>query len=271
VAGSLFFGLWEKNLIIIGNLLILFVCMITVLLLDRFISLKTHVFGLYVMIVSYTVLWLVSMSFFWNSFHILFFVSVCALSLLFIGFPPLLTKTVKNAHFPLLEWHFSNTLMTFSFGALFYFMFQLFFGRFNDLFITILGLCILLGVWCKTYLLDGENPAFFTGCSLVIISLYTFFIFRFLDLGFGWSLLAIFGFSTLLLLSSRAFRGHMEEKILGILLVIFLCISDIVLIVNGYGFFALALVFFFQTVFWYFTYTLFHTHKVPSPHLDAHG
>ncbi|MCB9807139.1 hypothetical protein H6768_04620 [Candidatus Peribacteria bacterium] len=69
---------------------------------------------------------------------------------------------------------------------------------------------------------------------------------------------ALFVFAGGLLLISRLFKNKVQELILSGGAVLFLCGSDVVLILQDNGLFALSMLFLFQSLIWYVAYEIFH-------------
>ncbi len=68
----------------------------------------------------------------------------------------------------------------------------------------------------------------------------------------------LFVFAGGLLLASRIYKNRVQELILASGAVLFLCGSDIVLIFQNHGLFALSTLFLFQSLIWYGAYEIFH-------------
>lgn len=122
---------------------------------------------------------------------------------------------------------------------------------------------MLFGLWFWVYTTEEENPIFFSGMILALSTLVGYFAFVVLPPIFWIVAATLFVFAGSLLIVSRGYRNKTQELILSGGAILFLCASDIVLILQHSTFhpgeiLTFALFFLFQSLIWYVTYEIFH-------------
>jgi|GEM_PF-1046223 len=123
---AVFFGLHPMNIFILINLVLLTVCLVVVIVLDRKISLPIHTIAIYVFLLSALSTTVGAVYFFDVSLAVSLFFVLILLSSLYIFFPILLEKTFKTKHIPLISWHFANCILAFSWAIFGYIFWSLF-------------------------------------------------------------------------------------------------------------------------------------------------
>lgn len=123
---------------------------------------------------------------------------------------------------------------------------------------VLLDLLLVLGLWSWVYTTENDNPIFFSGMILALSTLVAYAIFMIFPPIFWIVSSGLFVFAGGLLLTSRVYKNRVQELILASGAVLFLCGSDIVLIFQSHGLFALSVLFLFQSLIWYGAYEIFH-------------
>jgi len=122
---------------------------------------------------------------------------------------------------------------------------------------------MLFGLWFWVYATEEENPIFFSGMILALSTLVGYIAFMILPPIFWVIAATLFVYAGGLLITSRWYKNKLQELILSGGAIVFLCASDIVLILQHSEFqvgdiLTFALLFLFQSLIWYVTYEIFH-------------
>jgi len=255
---SVFFGLHPMNIFILINLLLLTVCLVVVIVLDRKISLSVHTLSVYIFLLSALSSTAGAVYFFDVSLAVSLFFVLIVLWSLYIFFPTLLDRTFKTKHIALISWHFSNCILAFSWAIFGYIFWALFWWPQREILFILCDLLVVFWLWWWVYATEESNPLFFSGMILAISTFVSYGIFMLLPPIFWMIASFLFIFAGWLILTSRAFKNRPEELILAGWAVLFLCGSDIVLIFQSNNLLFLALLFLFQSLIWYVAYEIFH-------------
>lgn len=229
-----------------------------VIRLDRTITINIHIANIYFFIFAVLCLVAGTVSFLALSISMIFFCLLSALTLLYIFFPSAIRKTFKSEHIPLISWHFSNCVLACTWAIFGFVFWSLFWGPEYQLVPVLMSLFLLFGLWFWVYSTEEENPIFFSGMVIALSTLVAYGVFSVLPPIFWMVASTLFVYAGGLLLFSRIFKNKIQELILAGGAVVFLCASDIVLILQDHGLFALASVFLFQSLVWYGAYEIFH-------------
>jgi hypothetical protein len=112
------------------------------------------------------------------------------------------------------------------------------------------------------YIHTERSPVFFGGNMLIVSSLYAYVFFFILPSEFFILLVCLFVFAGILILFSRYFYGKIEEQLLAINAVLFICCADFYFIFSGnYSLFLISVLFFLQSFLWYGVYEIFQRHS----------
>ncbi len=260
---ALFFNLNTIDFLMMINLSLLTTGLAIVIILDRKIPIAVHITTVYFFILSMMCLVAGVVSIFTLDISIiLFFILIC-IALLYLFFPPLLAKMFKQAHFPLISWHFSNCVLACSWAIFGYVFWSLFWGIEYQVLTILLDLFMIFGLWFWVYSAEEENPIFFSGMILALSTFIGYIAFMIFPPIFWVTAATLFVYAGGLLITSRGYKNKIQELILSGWAILFLCASDIVLIVQNNEFqvgdiLTFALLFLFQSLIWYVTYEIFH-------------
>ncbi|MBP6921084.1 hypothetical protein KBB89_00870 [Candidatus Gracilibacteria bacterium] len=260
---ALFFNLNTIDFLMMINLSLLTTGLAIVIILDRKIPIAVHITTVYFFILSMMCLVAGVVSIFTLDISIiLFFILIC-IALLYLFFPPLLAKMFKQAHFPLISWHFSNCVLACSWAIFGYVFWSLFWGIEYQVLTILLDLFMIFGLWFWVYSAEEENPIFFSGMILALSTFIGYIAFMIFPPIFWVTAATLFVYAGGLLITSRGYKNKIQELILSGGAILFLCASDIVLIVQNNEFqvgdiLTFALLFLFQSLIWYVTYEIFH-------------
>lgn len=260
---ALFFGVNSINFFMMTNLLLLSMGLVIVIILDRKIPLAVHVTTIYFFLLTVVCLVAGMTSIFNSDISIVLFFVLWALGCLYLFFPKILWKMYRQEHFSIISWHFSNCILACSWAIFGYIFWSLFWGHEREILTILLDLFLLFGLWFWVYVTEEENPIFFSGMITVLSTLIGYFAFVVLPPVFWIVAATLFVFAGSLLIVSRGYRNKTQELILSGGAILFLCASDIALILQhnflqAGEILTFALFFLFQSLIWYVTYEIFH-------------
>lgn len=260
---ALFFGVNSVDFFMMTNLFLLSIGLVIVIILDRKIPLAVHITTTYFFLISVLCFVAGAISIFDPDTSVVLFFVLGALGCLYLFFPRVLGKMYRQENFSMVSWHFANCILACSWAIFGYIFWSLFWWYDREILTTILDLCLLFGLWFWVYATEEENPIFFSGMVVAISTLVGYFAFVVLPPIFWIVAATLFVFAGSLLIVSRGYRNKTQELILSGGAILFLCASDIVLILQHNFFQAgeiltFALFFLFQSLIWYVTYEIFH-------------
>lgn len=263
VMSALFFWFNALEILLLTNLFLLASGLAVVIILDRNIPLTVHITTVYFFILAVLCLVAGSAFLFALDLPIVVFFILLTIGWLYLFFPSLLERMYYQDHLPLVVWHFSNCLMACSWAVFGYVFWSLFWGYEREAMVILLDLSLLFGLWFWVYATEDENPLFFSGMTLTLSTAVWYVVFMIFPPVFWVVAATLFVYAGALLIASRGYRDKSQERILSGWAIIFLCASDIVLIIQHDmswvgDILTFALLFLFQSLIWYVTYEIFH-------------
>ncbi len=211
---ALFFNLNTIDFLMMINLSLLTTGLAIVIILDRKIPIAVHITTVYFFILSMMCLVAGVVSIFTLDISIiLFFILIC-IALLYLFFPPLLAKMFKQAHFPLISWHFSNCVLACSWAIFGYVFWSLFWGIEYQVLTILLDLFMIFGLWFWVYSAEEENPIFFSGMILALSTFIGYIAFMIFPPIFWVTAATLFVYAGGLLITSRGYKNKIQELIL---------------------------------------------------------
>lgn len=255
---ALLLNLNSIDVLLLINLFLLSVGLAVVLVLDRNIPTTVHIATVYFFLFSSICLVAGAVSFLDPDISLTVFFILVTIILLYLFFPSLLQKMQRQKHLSIVSWHFSNCILACSWAIFMYVFWFIFWWSGREDGVLLLNLFFLFGLWFWVYSTEEENPIFFSGMIAASSTLVAYVIFMIFPPLFWMVAPALFVFAGGLLLISRLFKNKVQELILSGGAVLFLCGSDVVLILQDNGLFALSMLFLFQSLIWYVAYEIFH-------------